>query len=149
MINDPLLPGSMPQDLPAPTAPPRSPSAPPSPRTRRRKAATSARILAVGMSTSGMFALTAGYSAAHQLPANDTIQPPSGTESATETGRTTAPASAQDPTGHAPAGHAPAATPTDAAPAPTPRIVQVPVEPAAPAVAGTTGRNTQQSSGSN
>ena len=120
-------------------------------RSRRRHPAISSRILAVGLSTSAMFALTAGYASAERksaptpvdgvTPAQDGIvQQPAQDQTAQQN------ATAQQPvTG--------LVSPQQVSPQQaTPRVVQVPVKPAAPATPaprGSGGGNTQQSSGSN
>ena len=162
MINDPLLRAAQStQDDPRQWAPPTQPSLPASaarragsltpsdagsPRgaaKRKRHPAVSSRILAVGLSTSAMFALTAGYASAER---KSVAQPVDGAGTPLT----------DDPIATAP--NQPIAQPDATTPAPaqqrtpqtTPRVVQVPVAPVAPATPSRNGGgNTQQSSGSN
>lgn len=164
MINDPLLNKPSSHDAWAPPAPsdvagsPRPRTSPTHARTRRRRPATSARILAVGLSTSAMFVLTAGYATAAKK--NEVPQPTTG-------GLGTAPttngeqASSQNQQSAqqqaAPQQAVPQqSTPQEAAPQQTApqqaapqNVVQVPVQPVAPANPGSGGGNNQPSSGSN
>lgn len=166
MINDPLLhrsespthnsPNWAPPTIESVPSVPRTPvttTIPPGRRTvasRRRHPAVSSRILAVGISTSAMFAMTAAYASAERTnspqPVND--------QSATRVLPT------QQGTSNRGAGTAARqatpqqATPQQGAPqqaAPhqaSPNVVQVPVDPVAPALPGNNGGNPQQSSGS-
>lgn len=162
MINDPLLPSSRRTDESSTWAPPSIESVPsvdrmatgpaaarlsaPRP-SRRRHPALSARILAVGISTSAMFALTAAYASAEQRQAPQPVEggAAGGTNPASATANSNG-ASATQPRSNA----TPRNDSQQAAPRQTqPNVVQVPVEPVAPAWPGSGGGNPQQSSGSN
>lgn len=142
MLHDPLLDGS---SVPPPPPPARR-------RARTPKPATSAKILATGLSTTAMLGMTAGYALAGR---NDTPAP-SPTLSSTvpaSPGATTPPAASPvvtSPVVTAPVVTAPVVdTPGTAAPvvtAPPTEVVEIPV-PATPGNASG-GWNSQQSSGS-
>lgn len=152
MINDPLLNKSRDPDA---WDPPVAATRPPATtrRTRRRKTATSARILAVGVSASAMFALTANYGASAKRHApsqpldhgvgTDRIQGDQTNASATGLQQQSQQSATAQPNQSRAATASPQQTQTNA-----PRVVQVPVQPAAPADPGQSGGNTQQSSGS-
>ena len=166
MINDPLLmkaaggpEWSPPSGPPAPDTSLRAPGVARAPRTgrKRRGAATSARILAVGISTSTMFALTAGYGAAAKKNLPD--GPVGGTPVPQQTPQDQQPAGQQvvesqtpqqpaTPSSRAKKKSGQQAAPQAQQPS-SPKVVQIPVDTVAPAQPGNQGGNNQPSSGSN
>lgn len=170
---DPLLPPPPPPPAPGrqtldQTAPrpPRVPSHLRGGARRPKHPALSARILAVGLSTTAMLGLTAGYALAGRTtteqPLNDqttdpALAPPSGQAASTaQQTQAPSPSRAQQPGTASQSSsrpQSPAAqsqTPVQQAPAVNqPQVVEVPVAPAEPAQPGTSGGGTPQpSSGS-
>lgn len=148
MLNDPLLPtGSVPP-------PPRAPK-----RARRPKPATSAKILATGLSTTAMLGMTTGYALAGRTvsPEPDTTLPSGTTGAVTGAILPAAPTAPTAPTPATTPAEAPS-MPTATAPVVTAPVITAPVVTAAPEVVdvpvpaspgnGGGGWNTQQSGGS-
>ena len=169
-MHDPLLPPLPPATRPTPPQRHSRIAAPGQPR-RAKHPAMSARILAVGLSTTAMLGLTAGYalagkdtneqlidgstfdpaqSSAANTPASPAAQDAESVQNAPQPG-----AQAQNPAQNPPA-RAQDSQPQTAAPSVTippavsPDVVVIPVEPAKPAQpGGSGGGNSQPSSGSN
>ena len=137
MINDPLLNDN--------TGTPPAPPAPPVARTartsgRKKHPAVSARILAVGLSTTALIGLTTGYTLAQKTPASQ----PAISDSIVSNVAQTSPIDAGVITATTEAIYVPVPA-ASAATAGTPSVqVQAPVQAPSPAPAATT----QQSSGS-
>ena len=166
VLHDPLIDGAgaTPPDAPVPPPPPALTASRhddvAGTRTRRSKhPALSARVLATGLATTGMFGLTAGY--AFSAPAKSSPVPGTDTGAAQVPGTGAASVAPADTTPPALASPSGAATPSNtAAPAVTaaPPVVVLQVPTVAPATPGSSAGSgwspspdpgNQQSSGSN